>query len=31
LLVCGLAGLAVATLFPRGSAKDLVSQEPEHG
>jgi hypothetical protein len=31
LLVCGLAALAVATLFPRGSAKDLVSQEPEHG
>ncbi len=30
-LVCGLAALAVATLFPRGSAKDLVSQEPEHG
>ncbi|HEV8045448.1 MAG TPA: MFS transporter, partial [Rubrobacter sp.] len=31
LLVCGLSTLAVATFFPRGSAKDLVSQEPEHG
>jgi EmrB/QacA subfamily drug resistance transporter len=29
--VCGLVALAVATLFPRGSAKELVSQEPEHG
>jgi MFS family permease len=30
LLVCGLSALAVATLFPRGSAKDLVARE-EHG
>jgi hypothetical protein len=30
LLVCGLSALAVATHFPRGSAKDLVARE-EHG
>ncbi len=31
LLVCGLSALAVATLFPGGSAKELVSREAEHG
>jgi EmrB/QacA subfamily drug resistance transporter len=30
LLVCGLAALAVATLFPRGSAKELLVRE-DHG
>ena len=31
LLVCGLATLAVAAFFPRGSAKELVAVEGEHG
>ena len=31
LLVCGLAALAVAAFFPRGSAKELVAAEGEHG
>lgn len=30
LLVCGLSAFVVATFFPRGSAKQLVSKEPEH-
>src|SRR5918998_5427344 len=30
LLVCGLSALAVATLFPHGSAKEFVARE-EHG
>lgn len=31
LLVFGLAALAVAALFPRGSAKELVSREEDYG
>ncbi len=31
LLFFGLSALAVATLFPRGTAKDLVSRAEEHG
>jgi MFS family permease len=31
LLFCGLSALAVATLFPRGTAKDLVSREEDYG
>jgi EmrB/QacA subfamily drug resistance transporter len=31
LLFFGLSALAVATLFPRGTAKDLVSREEDHG
>ncbi|HEX6709323.1 MAG TPA: MDR family MFS transporter [Rubrobacter sp.] len=31
LLFFGLSALAVATLFPRGTAKDLVSREDDHG
>jgi hypothetical protein len=31
LLFFGLSALAVATLFPRGTAKDLVSRAEDHG
>jgi MFS family permease len=31
LLFFGLSALAVATLFPRGTAKELVSREEDHG
>ena len=31
LLFFGLSALAVATLFPRGTARDLVSRQEEHG
>jgi hypothetical protein len=31
LLFFGLAALAVATLFPHGMAKDLVSREEDYG
>ena len=31
LLFFGLSALAVATLFPRGTAKELVSREEDYG
>ena len=31
LLFFGLSALAVATLFPHGTAKDLVSREEDYG
>ncbi|HSK85007.1 MAG TPA: hypothetical protein VK902_16660 [Rubrobacter sp.] len=31
LLFFGLSALAVATLFPHGTAKDLVSREGDYG